>query len=107
MDGAPASDEAIEGMRKSFGIDISSHRSRNVKDVSVNDFIDFDYVVAMTKRLASHLKSVYPNISAKLIPWNIADPYGKEAAVYEGCGREIRKNVEELPAYLKEKNRKK
>jgi protein-tyrosine-phosphatase len=101
VDGASASKEAREVMRKCFGIDISSHRSRNMRSVSVNDF---DYVVAMTRHLASDLKSEYQSINAKLIPWDIPDPYGKDVAVYERCAREIQGKIKELLVCLKQEN---
>jgi len=92
--------EAIEVMRSSFEIDISSHRSRNVKDVPIHDF---DHIIAMDSTVAGDLKETYPKISAKLISWNIDDPIGKGIETYEKCAKEIQKQVEELSACLKQK----
>ncbi len=39
-----AATDAVAVMRSKFGIDISSHRSRNVKDLILDDF---DCIVAM------------------------------------------------------------
>ena len=101
--GGRASSLAIEVMRSRFGIDISTHNSRNVKNVSVNDF---DYVVAMDSMVADDLRSMYPNIDAKLISWNIDDPIGRGVEAYERSAREIHKRLEEFSGYIKEKERK-
>jgi arsenate reductase len=101
--GGSASSLAIEVMRSRFGIDISTHKSRNVKTVAVNDF---DYVVAMDDTVADDLRSMYPDINAKLISWNIDDPIGRGVEAYERSAREIHKQIEELSGYLKEKERK-
>jgi arsenate reductase len=101
--GGRASSLAIEVMRSRFGIDISTHNSRNVKNVSVNDF---DYVVAMDNMVADDLRSMYPNINARLITWNVDDPIGRGVEAYERCAREIHKRIEELSGFVKEKKRK-
>lgn len=102
--GVSAAVEAIEVMRSRFGIDIASHRSRNVKDVPIDDF---DYIVAMDNSVADDLRRISPSINARLISWNIDDPIGKGVEAYERSAREIQEHLKELPAYLKEKDRKK
>lgn len=96
--------EAIEVMRSRFGIDITSNRSRNVKDVPVDDF---DYIVAMDNGVADDLRRISPSINARLISWNIDDPIGKGVEAYERSAREIQEHLEELSAYLKEKGSRK
>ena len=90
-------------MRSRFGVDISSHRSRNVRDVAVNDF---DYVVAMDNTVADDLRSMYPDINARLITWGIDDPIGRGVEACESSAREIQKHVEDFSAHLKDKDRK-
>jgi protein-tyrosine-phosphatase len=98
-----ASSLAIEVMRSRFRIDISAHNSRNVHEVSMNDF---DYVVAMDNMVADDLRSMYPNINAKLITWNIDDPIGRGIEAYEKSAGEIDRRIEELSGYIKETERK-
>jgi len=98
-----ASSHAIEVMRASFGVDISSHKSRNVRDVPVNDF---DYVIAMDSTVADDLRSMYPDINPRLITWEIDDPIGRGVEAYESSAREIQKHVEDFSAHLKDKDRK-
>jgi protein-tyrosine-phosphatase len=97
-----ASSLAIEVMRSKFGIDISTHNSRNVKDVAIDDF---DCVIAMDSTVADDLKIMYPDIDTKLISWDIDDPIGGGLEAYERSAREIHKRIMELSAHLKEKGR--
>jgi protein-tyrosine-phosphatase len=102
-DGDSANPLAIQVMRSKFGIDISSHRSRNMRDVSADDF---DYIVPMDGSVADDLRRDYPSISARLLDlWNVDDPFGKGAAAYERTAREIQKHVAELPTILNDRTK--
>jgi protein-tyrosine-phosphatase len=67
--GSSANPHAIEIMRSRFGIDISSHRSRNVKDVSVDDF---DYVVALDGSVSEVYVSGIEITDS--LPWSLVVP---------------------------------
>jgi protein-tyrosine-phosphatase len=97
MSGSPASGRAIEVMQKSYGIDISSHRSRNVRmmDACINDF---DYIIAMDDTVAGHLRCTYPSISSSLVQWDVPDPFGGDLSAYERCAREIWKRIADFLA---------
>ena len=98
LEGAPATVEAIAVMSSMFGIDISSYRSRNVKNVPLDDF---DYIVPLDGTVADDLRRNYPSISARLLnSWNIDDPFHRGAVVYERTAREIQKYVAELATIL-------
>jgi ArsR family transcriptional regulator, arsenate/arsenite/antimonite-responsive transcriptional repressor / arsenate reductase (thioredoxin) len=99
--GSSANPHAIEIMRSRFGIDISSHRSRNVKDVRVGDF---DYVVVLDDSVSGDLRKMYPGIDARLISWDIDDPICKGIEAYERSARRIQKHLKELSTYLIERN---
>jgi protein-tyrosine-phosphatase len=92
---------AIQVMRTMFGINISSHKSRNVREVSVKDF---EYIIAMDDNVKEDLRGIWPSINSRLVSWNIKDPYGRGYGAYERSAREIREHVEQLTAYLKENN---
>ena len=55
--GDSAAPEAIAIMRSKFGIDISSHRSRNVRDLKLEDF---DRIIAMDSSVTESLMRAYP-----------------------------------------------
>jgi protein-tyrosine-phosphatase len=102
MDGRSASANAVEIMRSRFGVDLSKHRSRNVREVRLDDF---DYIVPMDDSVAEDLKAMYPQISAKVMQsWRIDDPIGKGAEAYIGSAREIQRRLRELSAYLSDKS---
>ena len=91
--GGSAAPEAIAVMRSEFGIDISSHRSRNVRDVKLEDF---DSIIAMDSSVAESLRRTYPIVRSKLILWEITDPIGKGVEAYERSARHILEHIREL-----------
>jgi protein-tyrosine phosphatase len=88
-----ASTVAIAVMRSRFGIDISSHRSRNVRDLKLEDF---DRIIAMDSSVAESLMSAYPIVRSRLISWEIIDPVGKGFEAYERSARQILEHIREL-----------
>jgi protein-tyrosine-phosphatase len=101
MNGRGASMNAIEIMRSRFGVDLSKHRSRNVSDVSLDDF---DCLIPMDDSVAEDLREMYPQISGKVMEsWKIDDPFGKGPEAYNASAKQIQKRVEELSAYLNHK----
>jgi protein-tyrosine-phosphatase len=101
IDGRSASANAIEIMRSRFEVDLSEHRSRNVRDVRLDDF---DYIVPMDDSVAEDLKAMYPRINAKVMQsWRIDDPIGKGPEAYIGSAKEIQIRLRELSAYLRDK----
>ncbi|MGD0422764.1 MAG: low molecular weight phosphatase family protein [Candidatus Bathyarchaeia archaeon] len=91
--------EAVETMRDKFGIDISSHRSRNVQDLRIEDF---DYIIPMDDNVHEELKRDFSGLGEKLmLSWSIIDPYGRDLSTYEEAAARIQKKVEELSVFLK------
>ncbi len=78
----PASDAktAIETLKTHFEIDASSHIPRSVTDLQLDDF---DYVVAVEKRVAKRLKRLFSLPPERLIVWNIPDPWGDDVLEYQ------------------------
>ena len=93
-----ASSEAVAVMRSKFGVDISSHRSRNVRDVKLDDF---DRIVAMDSDVCETLSGTYPSVRSKLISWEIVDPVGKGVEVYERSAKQILEHIRELHSCLR------
>jgi len=97
-----ASEEAIDVMRSKFGIDISSHRSRNVRDLALDDF---DLIIAMDSSVAQELARRFPTTRRKLISWSINDPKYRGYGAYGRCAEEIQKKVRNLPSILGNRSR--
>jgi len=95
----PPATNAVKIMRDKFGIDISSHRSRSVDDVHIEDF---DYIVPMADDVREYLKEAFPILGEKLMPsWGIDDPYGGDLHTYEETAAKIHRHMEELSIFLK------
>jgi len=95
----PASDArmAIETLKTYFEIDASSHIPRAVSDLQLDDF---DYVVAVDKRVAKGLPVLPPE---KLTVWSIPDPWGDDVLEYRNSALRINHEVSKLAAVLKKR----
>ena len=95
----PPATNAVKIMRDNFGVDISSHRSRSVNDVQIEDF---DYIVPMADDVHDDLKKSFPNLDERLMPsWGINDPYRGDLYTYEETAAKIQKDMEQLARFLK------
>jgi protein-tyrosine-phosphatase len=95
----PPARNAVKVVRDEFGVDISSHRSRNVNDVHIEDF---DYIVPMADDIQEYLRDNFRTLRDKLLPsWGITDPYGGDRFTYVETAAKILKDVEELSVVLK------
>ena len=95
----PPAANAVKTMRDEFGVDISSHRSRSVNDVHIEDF---DYIIPMADVVQEDLKKGFPSLGEKLLPsWGIDDPYRGDLHTYEETAAKIHKHMEELSICLK------
>ena len=94
----PPATNAVKTIHDKFGIDISSHRSRSVDNVHVEDF---DYIVPMADDVREDLKESFPSLGRKLVPsWGIDDPYRGDLHTYEETAAKIQKHMEELAIFL-------
>jgi len=97
----PPALNAVRTMRDKFGVDISSHRSRSVNDVHIENF---DYVVPMADDVRDDLRENFPSLGGKLMAsWGIEDPYRGDLSVYEETAAKIEKHMQELSVFLKGK----
>jgi len=61
----PLATNAVKTMHDKFGVDISSHRSRSVNDVHIEDF---GYIVPMADVVQDDLKESFPSLAKKYCP---------------------------------------
>ena len=95
----PPATNAVKTIRDKFGVDISSHRSRSVNDVHIENF---DYIIPMADDVHDDLKKSFPSLGEKLLPsWGIDDPYGGDLRTYEETAARIQKDVKELSVFLR------
>lgn len=95
----PPAANAVRVLQSKYGVDISSHRSRSVDHVHIEDF---DYIVPMADDIHDYLKSNFPSLGSKLMPsWEIDDPYGGDMETYELTASKIRRHLQEISIFLK------
>jgi protein-tyrosine phosphatase len=99
--GGPAAEEAVEVARR-YGADLGGHRSRPLTPELA---AQADHLVAMTRGHLRSLSDYYPRLGARprlLSPsGDIADPIGQSQEVYEECGQQIWRHLEELVPELR------
>ncbi len=95
IDGTPTSTFAVLEMKRR-GIDISSHRARNIASVNLESFGE---IIALDREVASHLEAVAAR-HPKIKVWNIADPYGGAAQGYRDAAENLRIRIEEFVRVL-------
>jgi len=89
--GQPASGKTIALLRRKHGIDLSSHRSGDVEDLSLDDF---DCIVAMKPEYAKRLTEDFKVPANRIITWDVKDPLteGTDEA-YESCLADIEQRL--------------
>ncbi len=118
FEGDTASSFAVRVLSDEWGIDISSHKARNV---SREDISKADLVLTMTQNHRRVLVEAYPEAADKIFTLkefvldfsqeadsvcsphslDILDPYGMPLYVYKECAREIKNAVDKLIEKLK------
>ena len=93
-----ANDKTIQVMRE-MGIDIRDHCPRRVSSVSLGDF---DYIITMDLNVNLQLKRLLSGRPAKILSWDIDDPWGKEIEDYRKCAETIRNKLSRLHQALQE-----
>lgn len=88
-DGGPANEKSIRAAEVLYGVDISTHQSRQV---TAEMLINADAVVTMTVDQAELLKALLPEIRNKissLTPEGVRDPFGGTEEDYLNCAGQI------------------
>jgi len=84
-----AAANAIEVMRE-MGIDIRGHRPRRVSSLNLNDF---DYIITMDLSVNVQLKRFLSGGPAKILLWDVDDPWQREIEDYRKCAETIRNKL--------------
>lgn len=87
--------KALETLSAYFGIDASNHIPRAVAELQLEDF---DYVVAVDRRVAKQLSGLRVE---RLIVWDIVDPWDEDELQYRTTALQINQAVSKLAAVLK------
>jgi protein-tyrosine phosphatase len=94
MEGAPATPEAVETMRRR-GLDLSGHRSTPLTPAMLHEA---DAVFCMTASHRSAVIAMAPNVAGRVHAADpeadVQDPFGGDASDYERCAAQLRKGLE-------------
>jgi protein-tyrosine-phosphatase len=87
-----AADFAVQVMKEEYGIDISAHNPKHVRDM-VMDRID--YVVAMDPAVYEILAKIHLVPQDKLILWRIEDPFSSGLKNYLRAAEKLYNKIQE------------
>ena len=73
-------------MKNGFDVDLRGHRSRGVAEFTLDAF---DVIIAMDAHVYTHLKNNYHVDAARLIRWDIGDPFMRGLEAFRECARDI------------------
>ena len=79
---------------KQVGIDATSHKPRDVREMNLSEF---DLIVTMDNDVARELKQLFPALpNDRVIKWRINDPYGDDLEEYDRCAKVIYRELKKL-----------
>lgn len=81
----PAAKEAVDVMRE-YGLDITGHRSREVREVRPEEF---DLVVTLDAFVARRLRSQVQVPPDRLVEWTVDDPINGPLEAYRGTAKKL------------------
>ena len=87
-----ASDFAVQVMKEEYGIDISVHSPKHVRDVAMDRI---DYVVAMDPAVYEILNKIHLVPREKLILWRIEDPFSFGLKYYLRTAEKLFNKIQE------------
>lgn len=109
--GEYSTDEAIITMQKKYDVDILQHKSKNVKEVNLDEM---DLILCATHAQLTTLEYMYPKLKHKIFTMkeyaygpdidnkDVKDPWGYPIKVYEECAEEIRNILENIIKRIEE-----
>jgi len=87
-----AADFAVQVMKEEYGIDISVHSPKHVRDVEMDRI---DYVVAMDPAVYEILIKIHLIPREKLILWKIEDPFSLGLRYYLRTAEKLSSKIQE------------
>lgn len=81
-----ATSEAIDILHEMYGVDISSHRTRNIEDVPLDEF---DQIIVLDAHVYNTLLRRYPTLSGKFVLWDVEDPFGRDHGAFRKTATHI------------------
>jgi protein-tyrosine-phosphatase len=96
--GRPAASEAIAVLQERFGIDLLTHRSRHIDEVTLDQF---DVLIALDPVVYAPLRELCPVPPPEILLWPVHDPYREGLDTYYQCLTELQTAIEaHAPVWL-------
>ncbi len=83
--------EAVDVLLEIYGIDISSHCTRNITDVPLDEF---DRIIVLDVYVYQTLLRRHSKLSDKFDLWDIEDPFGKNLDTFKKTAASLQKKIE-------------
>jgi arsenate reductase len=87
-----AAEEAIQVLHEDYGLDISRHTPKHVRDVEMSRI---DFVVALDPVIHEYLKKIYLIPKDKLIMWKIEDPFSLGLKFYRKTADKLDRHIQD------------
>jgi protein-tyrosine-phosphatase len=87
--GGGAALEAKTAMKR-IGLNIESHKQTPISDINLNEF---EFVIALTKRVRQDLLERYGVDESKILSVYVDDPFGSDIEQYVKCANVIAKKL--------------
>jgi len=85
-----ATPQAINVLLEMYGIDISSHRTKNITDVPLDEF---DQIIVLDVYVYETLLRRYSILSYKFVLWDIEDPFGKDLDAFKKTAASLHSKI--------------
>ena len=98
--GRPAASDAVAVLQERFGIDLSTHRSRHLDEVTLTVF---DVLIALDPIVYAPLREQCPVPPPEILLWPVHDPYREGLDAYHQCLTELQTIIAaHAPLWLEE-----
>ncbi len=85
-----AAPEAVDVLLEIYGIDISSHQTRNITDVPLGEF---DRIIVLDAYVYEILLRRYSMLSDRFVLWDTEDPFGKDFDAFKKTASFIQRKI--------------
>jgi protein-tyrosine-phosphatase len=89
--GRPAAYDAIAVLQERFGLDLSTHRSQHLDEVTLEQF---DVLIALDPIVYAPLRERCPVPPPEILLWPVHDPYLEGLDAYRQCLTELQTAIE-------------
>lgn len=87
-----AAPDAVAILKELFDVDISSHRPRDVSELSLGEY---DRIFVLDTYVYNTMRKHMKDLSEKLVLWDTEDPFGQDREAYERVAKWLNTHLRE------------